>query len=551
MRRCWERAGVFAWCFAGVVAMSSGAEAKSYYVSAAGSDNSSGLSASAPWKTLSRVNKLALNAGDRILLRGGDRFPGRLYFDAGERGSSATPIEVSSYGKGRATILAGEGFGIYAFNTAGLDISDLRVLGSGWHSSNNSGIFFYTDLPRTKLDFVSIADVEVSGFRSGIEIGASGSGGYKNVKISDVRAHSNRENGIAVWGSDAPGHTGYSHQNVRITRAQAYMNSGIEKTGSGIVLSNVDGGLIERSVAHGNGIRLQFVPSSGGPFGIWAWRANRIVIQHNESYDNRSTIGGADGGGFDLDGGVTNSVMQYNYSHGNDGAGYLLAQYKGALPFRNNVVRFNISENDGRKNFYGGINIWSYAPYGIQEAEIYNNTIYMEPSRLTTNYALAVWSKTANVSLRNNILVTTGGAALMNVVSGQTGMKIQGNAYWPSGRPFRIDWAGNRYTSLAAFRSTGQERLGTAIVGYSENPEFIDPGAGITLNNADRLETLAGYKLRPTSPLINKGLNLPARFGISVGRRDYYGTAVSSDDATFAIGAHARGEEFAVASREP
>ena len=52
-----------------------------------------------------------------------------------------------------------------------------------------------------------------------------------------------------------------------------------------------------------------------------------IVIQYNESYGDK-TAAGADGGGFDLDGGTQEeSVMQYNYSHDNDRPGFLLCQY--------------------------------------------------------------------------------------------------------------------------------------------------------------------------------------------------------------------------------
>ena len=52
---------------------------------------------------------------------------------------------------------------------------------------------------------------------------------------------------------------------------------------------------------------------------------------------------------------MTNSVMQYNYSHDNDGAGYGLYQGSTSAPWSNNVVRYNISQNDGRKNGYGAI----------------------------------------------------------------------------------------------------------------------------------------------------------------------------------------------------
>src|SRR3712207_8524244 len=50
-----------------------------------------------------------------------------------------------------------------------------------------------------------------------------------------------------------------------------------------------------------------------------------------------------------------NSIMQYNYSHDNYGAGYLLARYSSAPAMSNLTIRYNISENDGRKNDYGGI----------------------------------------------------------------------------------------------------------------------------------------------------------------------------------------------------
>ena len=48
-----------------------------------------------------------------------------------------------------------------------------------------------------------------------------------------------------------------------------------------------------RSRAWDNGWRNDF-PS--GPIGIWTWDSNRVVIEHNEAWGNRS--GTRDGGGF-------------------------------------------------------------------------------------------------------------------------------------------------------------------------------------------------------------------------------------------------------------
>src|SRR6266511_519906 len=48
--------------------------AVTYYVSAAGNDNANGTSTSAAWKTIARVNKADLNAGDKVLFEGGKTF---------------------------------------------------------------------------------------------------------------------------------------------------------------------------------------------------------------------------------------------------------------------------------------------------------------------------------------------------------------------------------------------------------------------------------------------------------------------------------------------
>ena len=78
----------------------------------------------------------------------------------------------------------------------------------------------------------------------------------------------------------------------------------------------------------------------------------------HESYRNRTIE--VDGDGFDFDGGATNSVMQYNYSHDNDGAGLLFAQYPSAPQrMENPTIRHNISENDCSKLDYGAIHVWN------------------------------------------------------------------------------------------------------------------------------------------------------------------------------------------------
>jgi hypothetical protein len=275
----------------------------------------------------------------------------------------------------------------------------------------------------------------------------------------------------------------------------------------------------KRCVAFNNGWLSN--SREGGPIGIWAHDSNDITIQHNESYDNR-TGGKHDGGGFDLDGGVTNSVVQYNYAHGNDGAGYLLAQYDKARPFERNVVRFNISENDGRKNAYGAIHGFG----DLGKTDVYNNTVYLEPSDCGRPAGI-VLSHGSQLVIRvlNNIFQTVGGVPCARV-SSSDGVMFAGNNYHSGEGPLAIEWGSVSYDSVGAWSSaTGQEQQDGASCCQSVDPQLRSPGAGGTLGDAPLLETLDAYQLTPASPLIGAGIDLEA-IGVDPGARDYYGTAL-------------------------
>jgi hypothetical protein len=515
------------------------AYATTYYISSGGDDNNSGTSRRQAWRTINRVNSAVFAAGDNILFKGGKTFTGSLYFDSTTMGTDSLPITISSYGNGRATIQAGTDDGLFAYNTSGYLITNINFVGAGREVSNGDGIIFYNDLPgNTKLNYVHIDNVEVSGFGgAGIAIqGANGNSGFQDISITNTEAHDNADTGILIWGPFSSSSTGYAHENIYIGYTAAYNNSGIPglsfNTGNGIEISDVDGGVIERSVAYNNGWLNTAV---GGPVGIWACYSNNISIQYNESFDNH-TASSSDGGGFDLDGGVTNSVMQYNYSHDNDGAGFLLAQFSDVPPFFGNTIRYNISQNDGRKNSFGGIRVWNGGS-GIKNSEIYNNTVYMSPANSGSPKAISIFGSTLNVHVRNNIFITTGGLQIVNVSFGQSGMLFQGNDYWSSGSSFAIKWDSTTYTSLGSWRNaTGQEKMGTVNTGFNIDPELVNSGGGGTLGDATLLSTLTAYQLQSTSPLIDAGLNL-MQFGINPGTRDFYGDTIPQGPA-YDVGAY-------------
>jgi hypothetical protein len=211
-----------------------------------------------------------------------------------------------------------------------------------------------------------------------------------------------------------------------------------------------------------------------------------------------------DGGGFDFDGGTQHSIMQYNYSHDNDGEGFVVANgIAGSGPNTNNVVRFNISQNDGQRNPYGGIIV----AYGeVDNADIYNNTVYTGPNaagRHESAFAVQDDAIPVHVHVRNNIFQTWGGAYLVSVAIPGTDLQIQGNLYWTNGDPLRFEWQYTPYTGISAVRAVAPtfEKVGSTAVEIIHDPSLVALGWGDTIGDGDSLEAGLGvYQAQASTP---------------------------------------------------
>jgi hypothetical protein len=500
------------------------------------------------------LESLNLEPGDRVFLHGGTTFYGTLkleWWDSGTdaEGNLIAPVIISSYGGGRATIAAGDGPAISAYNNGGIEISDLNLVGSGvaqdgTTTNTASGISFYNDSPGDlKFRHLRIRDVEVSGFgERGVTIGGyNGDAGYDDVEIERILAHDNLQDGIETYGTN--GSTA-ALTNVRIRHCIAHHHPGEpdsnKNSGNGIVMGGVTGGLIEHCKAHDNGINST---TDNGPVGIWSYNSANIVIQFNESHHNQTS--GGDGGGFDFDLKVSDSVMQYNYSHDNAGAGFLIYGTSGQNGNNRNVVRYNISENDGRdpdSPAASGINVSN----NVDDLAIYGNTVIMSPAAGSTSVpafrAVAFNAEPDDIIIANNLFVTSGGARLIFLDS-EDDVIFAGNNYWSSGDDFVIRDNGTSYGSLASWRNArGKERLNGEDTGFSVDPQFHIP-QGTTAKSLvpNPLAGLKAFKLQATSPLINQGLDLKARFNLDPGLRDFFAAPLVQGSA-LEIGAH----EFAV-----
>ena len=486
------------------------AQRTTYYVANDGNDNADGLTPGTAWKTIKRVNDFEFQPGDQLLFKGGDEFNGTLFLDGQDGNDPMKPMDISSYGEGRATLNGGNSFGIVVTDTEGLYFSNLAIKGSGMQTNTRSGIYLLNTLESDfKFTTFSFTDLEISDFGEyGISIrGISGNSGFQDVLIDGVRIHDCLEAGIHSEGEFSNTKSGYAHNNIQVRNSEIFNIPGIDKgthSGSGIVLANTRNSMVEHCVVYNCGDQNT---QCGGPVGIWFWESDSVIIQHCEVY-NISSGTGCDGGGFDMDGGVTNGIMQYNYSHDNAGPGFLVGQFIDSRRMYNITVRYNISENDGRTNG-GGIYLFNLNPnYPPERIRIYHNTIFVSPSPdhadVSAVGALDNLEFGEDIAFINNIIYTRGNTLLTDIPKNKE-VRFLNNLYYSEGNP-KWKFNGNEYNSLEAFRNSGNETLQGQPVGLYADPMLNNPGLGGTLGLENPLDQLPAYQLAHRSPALNIAL---------------------------------------------
>lgn len=503
---------------------------RTYYISPRGDDKRDGLSPGDAWRSLRRLDGVKLNPGDRVLLEGGARFTGPLELRQDDAGRADRPVTIGSYGKDRARIDVTGGNGIGVHNTAGVEIHNLVVVGKGTSYTNGGGIHLYSNLPDNKtLDRIGISGVDVSGFRVGVQIGGTaGSTGFKNVTVNNATLHDNKDIGLLTYGPRFnAAFPVYAHQNVSLNRVETYNMVGDPSaadhhTGNGIVLSSVNGASVSRSSAHDNGVRAS-KDAREGPVGIWAFDATRVMIQHSTAYRQNSGSK-VDGAGFGFDSNVSRSVIQYNLAYGNDGPGFQTYTNARNGAHTNNVIRYNISSDNGRLLPHrGGISIHGK---DIRNLRVYQNTVVLTNTGGLLGPALRVTGGAQGVVLRNNLLVTDASPVVVIDEDYTTReLSLQGNNYFSTDRRPAVRWADRNYADLDSWRSaTGQEFLDGRPTGLSVRPCFAGGTAPIVDVPAE-----ASLMVPTCRSLTGKGLALEPAMP------DYFGRATGASPPIGAI----------------
>jgi len=408
-----------------LILTSCSAPVSSFYVDALSGDDSNQGTQKKPFKSIDKINSIQLQPGNSVVFAGGQSFSGTLKLK-GISGSNEKPIVIGSYGNGQATINGANANSILADSCSWLQVKNLVLTGNGRLKGNSGSGIEFRSTQNCLID-----SIETSGF---LWSGVKAVGG-KNLRITNVYAHDNGFSGINVEsdGQDSgglEGSGGKTFQNLYIANCVAENNPGCPEvkdnhSGNGILIGGVTNGIIEYCEAMNNGWDM---PREGnGPVGIWAYQSDSITIQYCYSHDNKTSAKGKDGGGFDFDGGITNSVMQNNFSANNEGAGYGLFQYYDASTWKNNIVRNNISYNDGRKNGRAGIHMWidKNLNGGMSDCQIENNIF-------VNKYGHAVSFEPGNYpgfNFANNIFLTI--EKSVSFINGDySGAIFSGNQAW-------------------------------------------------------------------------------------------------------------------------
>lgn len=506
-----------------------GGSAPVYYVSPSGNNAAAGTSPATAWRTLSKVSSTVLPAGSKVLLQGGQRFDGSLILGSWDKGTATAPVVIGSYGTGRAAIFTAVGNGISVLDSGGVTIQNLNLTG-GAGPRIGDGINAYNNLAAGhRLDHVDINDVDVTGFLDGISIGGkNAAAGFDGVQVTDSKVDGNIDDGLITFGPafNATAPT-YANQDVLISGVTASGNLGnpLDKygnTGSGILLGSVSDGTITRSVSAGNGGRGAAVQ---GPEGIWAYDSTKIDIEHDLSFDER-TSNGVDGDGFGFDQNTSDSIMQDNLSYNNAGAGFLLYSSLNNDAQHGDIVRDNISSNDVRDGypFYSGLCVVGF----VSNAEVYQNTVVMEPAGSGQSPVLRLGPALKDITIRNNIFSTTSGPIVATTAPlSSSSVELQGNDYYSEDGPWQVIWGNTVYGSLSAWQAGAAEEMTNGQpTGLAVAPQLAGPVFDLSVDSPGSATGTQGFKLKADSPLIGAGLNL-ASLGMTPAPANYLGQAQS------------------------
>lgn len=389
-------------------------EFRNIYVSGRGDDQNDGRTPATPLRTLAAAQQ-RLDGGTALLLEGGYAYSGSLLLEG------LRDVRLGRYGTGLPRVESGDADGVRIRNSQNVLLAGWKLIGRGWASGNRtSGVHMLSS------QNVTVKNLEVTGYHTaGIGIVSC-----RDTTILGCFVHDNGAGGI---------HTGSVSQedvcyNTRIAYCRVYDNAGdygnrYNHSGSGIVIAGADKTVVEFCEAAANGwAQRQY--NVNGPVGIWCCcGCTNALFRYNIARYNRTQPGAVDGDGLDVDGESNNCLLEYNYTYGNEGSGYLFCEFYGDCTdtlWFNNAMRYCVSfEDDNRVGNYGALAISSPEDIPFHHMYIYRN-LFVGHGDKKTIYNRQIPACAEELYITENTLVTSCRGAISDV--SHANMTISDNA---------------------------------------------------------------------------------------------------------------------------
>ncbi len=500
-----------------------GREATTFYIDAKnGSDNNSGTSQSKPLKSLNAISKRYFQPGDKILFKSGCSFNGSLTLNG--MGTASKPIYVGTYGGDKKAKIAARGGTAVQIKMQYVTVENLEIT----NANGLIGIGIVPPITGENKDVI-IRDCyihEVNTKQENFLHGMYEHGGIivtvdgleptwfdglvfennviENTSRCGIFTTSNWAYRVGAWGRE--GHYKSDDDGWYPIENTVIRGNTINGCyGDSILVTCAKNTLIEKNTVV-NGFSNTKVAGIACA-SVWCNNTNDSVFQYNDISYTKLPAGCADGEALDIDISNVRTVMQYNYTHDNEGGMLLICNSKdGAAVGRDHTVRFNLSVNDGSSAKAHAVIMVDGKNPGTH---LYNNTIYMNgvTDMPVKQYCYSYEGTSDNFTFTNNIFYG---------VSGKT-------YKWPA----EYGWK-NCVFDNNVFVNTNVDAL-KKVSGVTVKSEKSDDvkfaNASIDVKTAKRVDAIKAFtptnKLRGATNISNNGgkdIN-----GTKINKIDFYG----------------------------
>lgn len=468
----------------------------------------------APWADLESANAQTLAPGDQLLLRRGTVCNGMLKPQGS--GEEDRRIRIGAYGEGPLPQIDAQGMytaAVHIEDMSNLVVQELELTNPGDDSEPHRGVYLTPSL--TKMTNIEIRDLYIHDVTGPVGFNGTakrGGGIIANslfdtteTQFDGILIENNRIEDVGRSGIYFDGTTAGSGDRPRASEHWQAGGQGVvirgntlkRLQGDAIVAHGTDGAIIEDNVVSVGNLAGQdwLSPDRNCSAGIWTWNSINTLIQRNEVSGYRfgqSATDGCDGTGFDIDNEQEGTIIQYNYSHNNEGGFILLCSDDEP---HTGIVRFNLSVDDGK--------VLNVSPCKapivgtFDDIQMYNNT-FVTSSPITA-------LETITLDSINN----AGGFQFFNNIVYATSTRTEPLA------------CGDYCTHNLFF---GMPPAGTEFV--AADPMF----EAVSWRGPGRLEAGESFRLRAGSPAIAAGMGLE-----HPPEGDYFGNRVPDNPA---IGMH-------------